>query len=103
MGKLQKKKTHHIKKEKKREREHKEVGKEKSLLGQKLKMAKIFGTSSEDEGNSRNSKPPTPNTSGGKATAAKSMPKGPSKSHITRVEKVNFSDNSDAEKRLDSP
>ena len=101
--KIHKKKAHHVKKEKKRDRESKEVGKEKSLLGQKLKMAKIFGTSSEDEGNSRNSKPPTPNTSGGKATAAKSMPKGPSKSHITRVEKVNFSDNSDAEKRLDSP
>merc|ERR1711953_642728 len=101
--KIHKKKAHHVKKEKKRDRESKEVGKEKSLLGQKLKMAKIFGTSSEDEGNSRNSEPPTPNTSGGKATAAKSMPKGPSKSHITRVEKVNFSDNSDAEKRLDSP
>merc|ERR1712038_689294 len=97
--KIHKKKAHHVKKEKKRDRESKEVGKEKSLLGQKLKMAKIFGTSSEDEGNSRNSKPPTPNTSGGKATAAKSMPKGPSKSHITRVEKVN----SDTEKRLDSP
>merc|ERR1712115_450673 len=44
--KLHKKKTHHIKKEKKRDRESKEVVKEKSLLGQKLKMAKIFGTSS---------------------------------------------------------
>merc|ERR1712223_1997376 len=66
----------HKKKKKKRDRESKEVVKEKSLLGQKLKMAKIFGTSSEDEGNSRNSKPPTPNTSGGKTLAAKTMVKG---------------------------
>merc|ERR1719220_1546252 len=101
--KLHKKKAHHVKKEKKREREHKEVGKEKSLLGQKLKMAKIFGTSSEDEGNSRNSKPPTPNTSGGKTSLAKSMPKSLSRSHMTRMEVVNFSDHSDSEKRLDSP
>merc|ERR1712055_409047 len=36
--KLHKKKTHHVKKEKKRDRESKEVVKEKSLLGQKLKM-----------------------------------------------------------------
>merc|ERR1712179_825104 len=43
--KLQKKKTH-LKKEKKRDKETKELSKEKSLLGQKLKMAKIFGTSS---------------------------------------------------------
>merc|ERR1712130_661596 len=101
--KVHKKKAHHVKKEKKRERESKEVGKEKSLLGQKLKMAKIFGTSSEDEGNSRNSKPPTPNTSGGKTLAAKSTSKSSSKTHMTRMEKVSFSDNSDAEKRLDSP
>ena len=102
--KLHKKKAHHVKKEKKREREHKEVGKEKSLLGQKLKMAKIFGTSSEDEGNSRNSKPPTPNTSGGKTSVAKSTSKSSiSRSHMTRMEVVNFSDNSDAEKRQDSP
>merc|ERR1712037_260810 len=101
--KLHKKKAHHVKKEKKRDRESKEVGKEKSLLGQKLKMAKIFGTSSEDEGNSRNSKPPTPNTSGGKTSLAKSTPKSLSRSHMTRMEVVNFSDNSDAEKRQDSP
>merc|ERR1719278_1106077 len=102
--KIHKKKAHHVKKEKKRDRESKEVGKEKSLLGQKLKMAKIFGTSSEDEGNSRNSKPPTPNTSGGKASVAKSTSKSSiSRSHMTRMEVVNFSDNSDAEKRLDSP
>ena len=101
--KLHKKKAHHVKKEKKRDRESKEVGKEKSLLGQKLKMAKIFGTSSEDEGNSRNSKPPTPNTSGGKTSAVKSTSKSSSKTHLTRMEVVNFSDNSDAEKRLDSP
>merc|ERR1712130_314449 len=101
--KVHKKKAHHVKKEKKRERENKEVGKEKSLLGQKLKMAKIFGTSSEDEGNSRNSKPPTPNTSGGKTSAAKSMSKTTSRPHISRMEVVNFSDTSDAEKRQDSP
>ena len=101
--KLHKKKAHHVKKEKKRDRESKEVGKEKSLLGQKLKMAKIFGTSSEDEGNSRNSKPPTPNTSGGKTSTVKSTSKSSSKTHLTRMEVVNFSDNSDAEKRLDSP
>merc|ERR1712223_945095 len=89
----------HIKKEKKRDRESKEVVKEKSLLGQKLKMAKIFGTSSEDEGNSRNSKPPTPNTSGGKTLAAKTMVKGSTKPRMPRME----SDNSDTEKRLDSP
>merc|ERR1719367_2157534 len=100
--KVHKKKAHHVKKEKKRERENKEVGKEKSLLGQKLKMAKIFGTSSEDEGNSRNSKPPTPNTSGGKTSAAKSMSKTTSRSHISRMEVVNFSDTSDAEKRQES-
>merc|ERR1712130_326176 len=100
--KVHKKKAHHVKKEK-RERENKEVGKEKSLLGQKLKMAKIFGTSSEDEGNSRNSKPPTPNTSGGKTSAAKSMSKTTSRPHISRMEVVNFSDTSDAEKRQDSP
>merc|ERR1719403_456928 len=97
--KLHKKKTHHIKKEKKRDRESKEVVKEKSLLGQKLKMAKIFGTSSEDEGNSRNSKPPTPNTSGGKTLAAKTMAKGSTKPRMPRME----SENSDTEKRLDSP
>merc|ERR1719367_2764710 len=97
--KVHKKKAHHVKKEKKRERENKEVGKEKSLLGQKLKMAKIFGTSSEDEGNSRNSKPPTPNTSGGKTLAAKTMAKGSTKPRMPRME----SDNSDTEKRLDSP
>merc|ERR1711962_470740 len=97
--KLHKKKTHHVKKEKKRDRESKEVVKEKSLLGQKLKMAKIFGTSSEDEGNSRNSKPPTPNTSGGKTLAAKTMVKGSTKPRMPRME----SDNSDTEKRLDSP
>ena len=67
-------------------------------------MAKIFGTSSEDEGNSRNSKPPTPNTSGGKTSVAKSTSKSSiSRSHMTRMEVVNFSDNSDAEKRQDSP
>merc|ERR1719239_1987131 len=66
-------------------------------------MAKIFGTSSEDEGNSRNSKPPTPNTSGGKTSTVKSTSKSSSKTHLTRMEVVNFSDNSDAEKRLDSP
>merc|ERR1719209_1010882 len=97
--KLHKKKAHHVKKEKKRDRESKEVVKEKSLLGQKLKMAKIFGTSSEDEGNSRNSKPPTPNTSGGKTLAAKTMVKGSTKPRMPRME----SDNSDTEKRLDSP
>merc|ERR1711974_38395 len=70
-----------------------------SLLGQKLKMAKIFGTSSEDEGNSRNSKPPTPNTSGGKTLAAKTMAKGSTKPRMPRME----SENSDTEKRLDSP
>merc|ERR1712037_1026231 len=59
---------------------------------------------SEDEGNSRNSKPPTPNTSGGKTSVAKSTSKSSiSRSHMTRMEVVNFSDNSDAEKRLDSP
>merc|ERR1712233_138752 len=73
------------------------------LLGQKLKMAKIFGTSSEDEGNSRNSKPPTPNTSGGKTSAAKSMSKTTSRPQISRMEVVNFSDTWDVEKRLDSP
>merc|ERR1711936_853297 len=97
--KIHKKKAHHVKKEKKRDRESKEVVKEKSLLGQKLKMAKIFGTSSEDEGNSRNSKPPTPNTSGGKTLAAKTMVKGSTKPRMPRME----SDNSDTEKRLDSP
>merc|ERR1711963_125754 len=97
--KLHKKKTHHIKKEKKRDRESKEVVEEKSLLGQKLKMAKIFGTSSEDEGNSRNSKPPTPNTSGGKTLAAKTMAKGSTKPRMPRME----CENSDTEKRLDSP
>merc|ERR1711981_914320 len=81
--KLHKKKAHHVKKEKKKERENKEVGKEKSLLGQKLKMAKIFGTSSEDEGNSRNSKPPTPNTAGGKTSVAKSTSKSSPKTHMT--------------------
>merc|ERR1711981_612768 len=82
--KLHKKKAHHVKKEKKRERgKSKEVGKEKSLLGQKLKMAKIFGTSSEDEGNSRNSKPPTPNTAGGKTSVAKSTSKSSPKTHMT--------------------
>merc|ERR1719210_1865505 len=88
-----------LQKEKKRDRESKEVVKEKSLLGQKLKMAKIFGTSSEDEGNSRNSKPPTPNTSGGKTLAAKTMAKGSTKPRMPRME----SENSDTEKRLDSP
>merc|ERR1712130_490578 len=57
----------------------------------------------EDEGNSRNSKPPTPNTSGGKTSAAKSMSKTTSRPHISRMEVVNFSDTSDAEKRQDSP
>merc|ERR1719336_3614226 len=88
-----------VKKEIKRDRESKEVVKEKSLLGQKLKMAKIFGTSSEDEGNSRNSKPPTPNTSGGKTLAAKTMAKGSTKPRMPRME----CENSDTEKRLDSP
>ena len=35
--------------------------------------------------------------------AAKSTSKSSSKTHMTRMEKVSFSDNSDAEKRLDSP
>merc|ERR1712203_496214 len=60
------KKKHMMKKEKRRDKEPKENFKEKSLLGQKLKMAKIFGTSSEDESTTRNSKPPTPNTSASK-------------------------------------
>merc|ERR1719278_591774 len=76
--KLHKKKTHHIKKEKKRDRESKEVVKEKSLLGQKLKMANIFG---------------------GKTLAAKTMVKGSTKPRMPRME----SDNSDTDKRLDSP
>ena len=94
--KLLKKKIH-VKKEKKRDKETKEFSKEKSLLGQKLKMAKIFGTSSEDEGNCRNSKPPTPNTSVGKT----SLPKVVSKKQKLRVEHV-YSD-SETEKRQDSP
>ena len=51
------KKKHVMKKEKRRDKEPKDSFKEKSLLGQKLKMAKIFGTSSEDESTTRNSKP----------------------------------------------
>ena len=90
--KLQHKKKAHVKKEKKREKETKDIGKEKSLLGQKLN--KIFGTSSEDEGNCRTSKPPTPNTA--KTSASKA-----SKGQKLRVEQV-YSD-SDSDKRADSP
>merc|ERR1719319_1303920 len=90
--KLLHKKKAHVKKEKKREKETKDIGKEKSLLGQKLN--KIFGTSSEDEGNCRNSKPPTPNTA--KTSASKA-----SKGQKLRVEQV-YSD-SDSDQRADSP
>merc|ERR1712013_319577 len=96
--KLHKKKTHHIKKEKKRDRESKEVVKEKSLLGQKLKMAKIFGTSSEDESTTRNSKPPTPNTSASKQSSMVQIPVKGAKLNVDQV----FSD-SEPEKQLESP
>ena len=61
-------------------------------------MAKIFGTSSEDECTSRNSKPPIPNTSGGQTLEA---PQVPIKSAKLSVDQV-FSD-SETEKQLESP
>merc|ERR1712203_51311 len=92
------KKKHMMKKEKRRDKEPKENFKEKSLLGQKLKMAKIFGTSSEDESTTRNSKPPTPNTS---ASKQPSMVQIPAKGAKLSVDQV-FSD-SEPEKQLESP
>merc|ERR1739838_154278 len=65
-----------FKKDKKRDKEMKENIKEKSILGQKLKMAKIFGTSSEDESSARAGKPPTPNTSATKHSSAPISAKG---------------------------
>ena len=67
--------------------------KEKSLLGQKLKRASLFGTSSEDESTARNTKPPTPNTKEQPATA-----KVVKKLQIEAA----YSD-SDSAKMLDSP
>ena len=82
-----------FKKEKKRDKDSKE--KDKSVLGQK--MAKIFGTSSEDESFGRNSKPPTPNTSLSKQVPPSSKPVVPQLS----VDKV-FSA-VDKNKMLNSP
>merc|ERR1712106_1101640 len=92
------KKKHLMKKEKRRDKELKESFKEKSLLGQKLKMAKIFGTSSEDESTSRNSKPPTPNTSASKHSSMAQIPVKGTKLSVDQV----FSD-SEPEKQLESP
>ena len=89
------KRKHFLKKEKRKEKDFKENFKEKSLLGQKLKMAKIFGTSSEDECTSRNSKPPTPNTSGDKTLGA---PQVPIKSEKLSVDQV--ASDSEPEKQL---
>merc|ERR1712123_337611 len=79
------KKKHLMKKEKRRDKELKESFKEKSLLGQKLKMAKIFGTSSEDESTSRNSKPPTPNTSASKHSSMAQIPVKGTKLSVDQV------------------
>ena len=85
-----------VKKEKKRDKEYKE--KDKSLLGQK--MAKIFGTSSEDESFGRNSKPPTPNTSLTKPTTPTITKPLIPKLNVDQV----FSASSDGEKeKLNSP
>merc|ERR1711982_76976 len=92
------KKKHVMKKEKRRDKEPKDSFKEKSLLGQKLKMAKIFGTSSEDESTTRNSKPPTPNTSASKHSSMVQIPVKGTKLSVDQV----FSD-SDPEKQLESP
>merc|ERR1712025_1473303 len=92
------KKKHVMKKEKRRDKESKDSFKEKSLLGQKLKMAKIFGTSSEDESTTRNSKPPTPNTSASKHSSMVQIPVKGTKLSVDQV----FSD-SDPEKQLESP
>merc|ERR1712106_176078 len=92
------KKKHLMKKEKRRDKELKESFKEKSPLGQKLKMAKIFGTSSEDESTSRNSKPPTPNTSASKHSSMAQIPVKGTKLSVDQV----FSD-SEPEKQLESP
>jgi len=92
------KKKHLMKKEKRRDKEPKENFKEKSLLGQKLKMAKIFGTSSEDESTTRNSKPPTPNTSASKQSSMVQIPVKGAKLNVDQV----FSD-SEPEKQLESP
>ena len=83
-----------IKKEKKRDKEHKE--KDKSVLGQK--MAKIFGTSSEDESFGRNSKPPTPNTSSTKQATPLPKPVVPK----LCVEQV-FSASDTEKDKMDSP
>merc|ERR1712130_58015 len=90
------KKKHVMKKEKRRDKEPKDSFKEKSLLGQKLKMAKIFGTSSEDESTTRNSKPPTPNTSASKHSSMVQIPVKGTKLSVDQV----FSD-SDPEKQLE--
>ena len=83
-----------IKKEKKRDKDHKE--KDKSVLGQK--MAKIFGTSSEDESFGRNSKPPTPNTSSTKQATPVPKPVVPK----LCVEQV-FSASDTEKDKMDSP
>merc|ERR1712179_581963 len=73
------------------------MGKEKSLLGQKLKMAKIFGTSPEDESTTRNSKPPTPNTSASKQPSMVQIPVKGAKLSVDQV----FSDSEP--EQLESP
>ena len=72
--------------------------KKESLLGQKLKMAKIFGASSEDESTTRNSKPPTPNTSAGNQPSMVQIPVKGAKLSVDQV-----SSDSEPEKLLESP
>ena len=86
----------HAKRDKKKSKD--DGHKEKSLLGQKLNRANLFGTSSEDECTSRNSKPPTPNTSTSKLAAAKEPVNKVVKLNIDQV----YSD-SNSDKMLDSP
>merc|ERR1712228_491925 len=61
-------------------------------------MATIFGTSSEDECQHKNSKPPTPNSNGNKATSAINIQAKCPKLNVDQV----FSDSS-TEKLEDSP
>ena len=84
------------KKDKKKSKD--ESQKEKSLLGQKLKTANLFGTSSEDESTSRTTKPPTPVTNNTSKLMANVQPAKPVKLNIEQI----YSD-SEPDKRNDSP
>merc|ERR1711923_564756 len=94
------KKKHSSKKEKRREKDLNDGLKEKSLLGLKLQQrrANLFGTSSEDEGTTRNSKPPTPNTNASKQSSLTTLPAKGIRLNIDQV----YSD-SDPEKQIESP